>query len=169
MSTTLLLNASYEPIRVISWQRAVCLVLSEEAEVLEEDSEDPLRSQRLTMAKPLVVRLVRYVQVPFRSSVPLTKRALIARDGGVCVYCKKKPADSIDHVHPRGKGGRHEWKNVVAACTPCNGKKDDLTLQQLGWTLDFVPYAPKATHWLLIGLREPVAAWEPYLPVAKVA
>ena len=168
MTTTLLLNASFEPLRVISWKRAVLLVLQEKAEVLEED-EEPLRSASSELRMPKVIRLLRFVKVPFRATVPLTKRSLLARDNHRCAYCKRHNASTIDHVIPRSRGGEHRWENVVAACSRCNSDKDDRLLSELHgprWELDFTPHAPKGTVWLLLGVTERSEAWEPYLQTA---
>jgi 5-methylcytosine-specific restriction endonuclease McrA len=164
MTMTLMLNASYEPLRVVSWKRAIVLVLQEKAEVLEED-DDPLRSAGLSFRMPKVIRLTRYVKVPFRRSIPLSRRALLARDDHVCAYCGGR-ATTMDHVLPRSRGGRHAWENLVAACSPCNGAKDDRTPEEWGRPLKFKPYAPKSTVWIVVGLSEPDPAWTPYLAAA---
>lgn len=166
---TLLLNASFEPIRVISTKRAVCLLLAEKAEVLEAGS-GRLRSASLEVPEPVVIRLRNYVQIPFRATIPLNRRALIARDDHACqvVGCGRS-GTTVDHVIPRSRGGRHEWGNVVAMCSPCNQRKADSTIVELGWKLKKVPHAPKGTMWLLVGLGiEPVEAWVPYLTPATM-
>ena len=91
-----------------------------------------------------MVRLTRYVRIPYRGPVPLTRRAVFARDGGRCVYCGV-PATSIDHVVPRSRGGRHEWDNVVSACRRCNHVKADRTVADLGWRLH-PPQEPTGTR-----------------------
>src|SRR5690606_23635290 len=52
----LLLNASYEPLRVIPLRRAIGLMVAEKVEVLAEGEGD-LHSARMTMPVPAVVRL----------------------------------------------------------------------------------------------------------------
>src|SRR5688572_21226498 len=111
-SVALLLNATYEPLCVVSVRRAAILVLSGKA-VCIADGDGILHSARRTVPVPLVVRLTRYVKVPYRAHVGLSRRAIFARDGGRCQYCQG-PAETIDHVHPRSKGGMHAWENVVA-------------------------------------------------------
>lgn len=168
MSSCLLINASYEPLTILSWRRAVVLVLNGEADVLEE-SDGLVRSPSISMQMPLVIRLRTMVKVPFRARVPLNRRAVLARDRGRCAYhgqyknCSGAAA-TIDHVVPRSRGGRHEWENVVAACRPCNARKDDRLLSEIGWTLDYAPHAPTGTQWLLIGLAAKIdETWRPYL------
>jgi 5-methylcytosine-specific restriction endonuclease McrA len=137
---TLVLNASYEPLCIVPLRRAVVLVLAEKAVVVEE-GETLLRSERLAMNAPTVVRLSRYVRVPYRRAVPLTRRAVLARDGHRCAYCSAR-ADTIDHVLPRSRGGGHIWTNVVAACARCNHRKGDRLLSEMGWRQ--VPTADRA-------------------------
>src|SRR3954451_16346423 len=111
LAHALVLNATYEPLGVVSSRRAVVLVLSGKA-VAVEAGDGELHSEHLVMRVPVVVRLTRFVRVPYRMHVPLTRRAVFARDGGRCVYCTA-PATSIDHVVPRSRGGEHVWENVV--------------------------------------------------------
>jgi 5-methylcytosine-specific restriction endonuclease McrA len=162
-TVALLLNASFEPLDVVSAKRAVVLLLSGKAEMVEP-GDTRYRHQRGEVVVPAVLRLMRFVRVPYRTMVPLTRRAVLARDGGVCAYCAG-PADTIDHVHPRAHGGQHRWENVVAACKPCNAKKDDRTLAQLGWSLTFTPFAPKATLYVVFR-HEQQEAWRPYLALS---
>ena len=164
-STTLLLNADYQALRVLPFKRAVVMVLSEKAEVVVE-GDTVLRSASTEVKVPSVIRLTRFIKIPYRATIPLNRRAVVARDHGLCGYCSR-PADTIDHIVPRARGGRHEWTNVTLACRRCNGKKGDRLLEELGWTLERKPYAPKGTYWLLIGIGAKVdPAWEPYLQVA---
>ncbi|QXC61768.1 HNH endonuclease [Aquihabitans sp. G128] len=105
MSTTLLLNASYEPLCVIPVRRAVVLVLAHKADVLAE-GDAALRSARVTVPAPSVIKLRYFVKVPYRASLPLNGRNLVARDHGRCAYCGGR-GDTIDHVVPRSRGGEH--------------------------------------------------------------
>src|SRR5258705_12603038 len=132
-STALVLNQTYEPLCVVSVRRAAILLLAAKA-VGVADGDGFLHSAREALPVPLVIRLTRYVRVPYRTHVGLSRRAIFARDGGRCVYCQAA-AETIDHVHPRSKGGEHAWDNVVAACAKCNHHKGDKTLAELGWRL----------------------------------
>ncbi len=140
MPHVLVLNASYEPLGVVPLRRALVLVLENKAQCLEETGAF-LHSASRTVPAPSVVRLKRYVRVPYRGPVPLTRRALFARDGGKCAYCGSV-ATSVDHVVPRSRGGRHAWDNVVASCRRCNHTKADRYLADLGWRLRHAPARP---------------------------
>ncbi|MDT4899416.1 MAG: hypothetical protein QOJ78_346 [Pseudonocardiales bacterium] len=161
MGAALVLNATYEPLCVVPLRRAVVLVLAEKA-VIVEASDRVMHSERLAVPIPTVVRLARFVRVPYRREIPLTRRAVLDRDGHACAYCKNR-ADTIDHVRPRSRGGTHVWTNVVAACARCNHRKGDRLLSELGWHLAVSPVQPPATVAVVMGwtVREPT--WERYL------
>lgn len=164
MGAALVLNATYEPLCVVPLRRAVVLVLAEKAVVVEAGPQ-VMHSERLTVPIPSVVRLARYVRVPYRREVPLTRRAVLERDGHSCVYCGVR-ADTIDHVRPRSRGGLHVWTNVVAACARCNHRKGDRLLHELGWHLAHPPVQPSATVAVVMGWAAREPSWEQYLPSA---
>jgi 5-methylcytosine-specific restriction endonuclease McrA len=161
MSGALVLNATFEPLCVVPTRRAVVLVLAEKAVVVEADSL-ALHSERLTIAVPSVLRLSRFVRVPYRARVPMSRRGVLNRDGGRCAYCEAR-ADTIDHVVPRSRGGAHVWENVVAACAKCNHRKADRLLAEIGWTLTFRPTQPVVSGGFAAGYAGRHPAWEPYL------
>lgn len=167
MSTyALLLNADYQPHCVLNAREAMLKILTGKAEVVERGSGDTVfRSESREIAIPAVMRLKTFVKVPYRASIPLSRAALSARDHKTCQYCFKH-GDTIDHVIPRSRGGKHVWENVVLACKRCNAQKDDRLLSEIGWKLYNKPYAPKAWFWVVFKVTmDP--AWEPYLPVAS--
>ena len=155
MQAVLLLNASYEPLMTVSWQRAVTLVLADRAELVEQ-REDVVRSAGgFSMHLPAVVRLLKMAPFQRSSAVPLTRRALTARDQHECqvVGCRDR-GTTIDHVLPRSRGGRHVWENVALMCFDHNSSKDDRLLSELGWSLKRKPFAPVGR----IALKEAVAS-----------
>ena len=156
----LLLNASREPLCVVSVHRAVALVLNGKAVVLE--SEGRLHSERMSLPAPQVLCLTRYVHVPYRRTVPPTRRTVLQRDAHRCGYCAAA-ADTVDHIHPRSRGGLHEWTNVVAACSRCNHRKADRLLSEIGWQLLITPSAPRAGTALLSAAVRPHPSWTAYL------
>jgi 5-methylcytosine-specific restriction endonuclease McrA len=58
---------------------------------------------------------------------------------------------------PSSKGGQDIWMNVVSACSKCNQKKDDLTLQESGMTLLYAPYIPSRAEHLILANRRILA------------
>ncbi|HEX4901803.1 MAG TPA: HNH endonuclease [Acidimicrobiales bacterium] len=157
----LVLNASFEPLSVVSARRATVLMLADKADLV---SPSGLRfhSEHLAVDVPSVVRLRHFVKVPFGRRAALNRRAVFARDGGRCQYCGDA-ADSIDHVVPRAKGGPHSWENVVAACRPCNVRKRDRLLHDTGMSLRSTPRAPAGHAWIAVSVPSVPADWHPYL------
>jgi len=166
MNRVLVLNASYQPLNVVSIKRAVVLVLKRKAEVLEQDGGS-LHSEKLVMPIPAVIRLSYYVKVPHRDGIPLTRRTVFARDNYSCQYCGAR-AESIDHVIPRSRGGLHSWDNVVAACRRCNSRKENRLPEEAGLRLIRKPVKPHQ-HLRLIGAAAEVhPSWANYLDLAVV-
>ena len=162
MGRALLLNASFEPLCVVPVRRAVVLVLKEKAEIVTRGDEE-LHSERATVPVPSVIRLVHYVRVPFRTRVPVSRRAIFARDGHRCQYCNR-PAENVDHVVPRSRGGLHVWDNVVASCRGCNARKEDRLLADTELVLRRPPVAPHAHLWIVATVGSVDPSWERWLP-----
>lgn len=164
----LVLNATFEPLCVVSTRRALVLVLDCRAELLHETGR-AFRSARASFAEPSVVRLLQYVRVPHHGRVAISRRSVFARDGHRCQYCGGT-AENIDHVVPRSRGGAHCWENVVAACRRCNAAKEDRLLEESGFVLRHKPVAPRSRVWLLVAGGEVRSEWEPYVaPVLERA
>lgn len=159
-----MLNASYEPLSVVTTRRAIVLVMRDRAEVIESNGM-VWHSERMTMSSPSVVRLHNFVWVPRARRVPLNKRAIFLRDGNMCQYCSR-PAENVDHVVPRSQGGEHVWENVVASCRRCNSKKGGRTPAEAGLQLRRLPRVPRRNSWVLAQSGSTVdPAWERYLAV----
>ncbi|MDX1690124.1 MAG: HNH endonuclease [Acidimicrobiia bacterium] len=158
----LVLNATYEPLSVVSTRRAVVLLVRDKAELVESRDRS-WSSEKMTVPVPSVIRLRTYVKVPYRRRVPLNRKAVFARDAATCQYCGRA-AENIDHVLPRSRGGTHSWENVVAACRPCNTRKGDRTPDEAGMRIARTPRAPRESGWLVIGLSTPPEeSWRAYL------
>ena len=162
MARALVLNASYEPLSVVSERRALILVLTEKANIVVARDEI-WHSESLAVELPSVVRLTRYVKVPYRRAVPVTRRAVFGRDGHRCQYCGG-PAESLDHITPRSRGGDHSWENVVACCRSCNVRKGDRTPAESGLDLKTDPGPPRRFAWIYASTGFQVDPdWQPYL------
>lgn len=158
---SLVLNASFEPLCVVSSRRALILFLDDKAEIVHSTGFE-FHSERASLPEPSVVRLRQYVKVPRQTRVAITRRSVFARDGHRCQYCDA-PAENIDHVIPRSRGGAHTWDNVVASCKRCNTVKEDYLLEETAFRLRRAPRAPRSGVWLLAvsgGLQE---EWHPYV------
>ncbi|AAT89529.1 HNH endonuclease [Leifsonia xyli subsp. xyli] len=162
---TLVLNAGYEPLAVVSFKRAIVLVMNHKATVLESDRDHPVWSIAGSWDRPSVILLTRYVRIPHGRAVPVSRRGVLRRDMHRCAYCGKS-ATTIDHVLPRSRGGRDSWENLVACCLRCNNVKSDKTPGEMGWTLSFTPYAPHDASWVVRGTEGALAEWQGYLAPA---
>ena len=165
---TLVLNAGYEPLGVVSFKRALILVLSEKATVLAGSSDLEVHSARRSLPLPSVILLSRYVRVPTSRKIPLTRRGVLRRDGWKCAYCFKA-ANTVDHVHPKSRGGADSWENLVASCLPCNNTKGNRTLAELGWSLNFAPRMPSGAAWTLRGFERVEPEWINFLEFSNAA
>jgi 5-methylcytosine-specific restriction endonuclease McrA len=157
----LVLNATFEPLGIVSSRRAVLLVLDTKAELVHT-TDRVFRAERVSVPEPSVVRLVRYVQVPRHYRVAVNRRTVFARDGARCQYCGSA-AENLDHVIPRSKGGPHTWENVVAACRRCNTRKEDRLPHEVGMVLRRTPTAPRHRVQLLALCGGASEEWSTYL------
>jgi 5-methylcytosine-specific restriction endonuclease McrA len=163
---TLLLSQAYEPITVISWQRAVTLLSLGKVEVLEEYNLS-IRTQTVVVKMPAVVRLLRAFR-RYRRPVKFSRVNIYARDNYTCQYCgqgKRIAELTYDHVLPRHQGGRTEWSNIVTACQACNLRKGARTPEQAGMRLLSKPVQPKWVPAVTISVstRSMPEAWRDYL------
>ena len=160
---TLQLNASYEPIRLISGKRALTLITKGKAVV-----ELPTKIQVYPgIFLPSVIRLRTYRHIPIRLQV-VTRKNIYLRDGNCCQYCGTKMKSdelTLDHIIPKSRGGKSSWENMVSCCKPCNWKKDDRTPEEWGVKLLHRPL-PANVHTgrhvlrtMALGTKE----WEKYL------
>jgi 5-methylcytosine-specific restriction endonuclease McrA len=166
MENVLLLNASFEPLRVINWKRALTLLFSGKVEVLEEYARE-IHSVSLTVRLPAVVRLLKLIRVK-SNGVKFSRQYIYARDRYECQYCGGTPPLSeltYDHVVPRALGGSTDWTNIVTCCIPCNRRKGGKPLEQSGLHLRRKPRKPGWGPYMVmtIDLRNPPDAWRDYL------
>jgi 5-methylcytosine-specific restriction endonuclease McrA len=138
MSKVLVLNASYEPLNITGWRRAVILMLKGKAEQVEHNGKYLYRDFPL----PTVIRLRQYIAVPYRE-VPLTRRNILNRDNHACQYCGHKGDElTLDHIIPRSRGGGDSWENLITACMRCNVKKGSRTPKEANLQLRTQPRKP---------------------------
>lgn len=138
------------------------LVLNGKA-VAVEGRDEEWRAESMTVGVPSVVKLTSFVRVPHQRVVPVTRRGVFGRDGGRCQYCAG-PAESIDHVVPRSRGGQHTWDNVVACCRRCNVHKGSRLPAEAGLKLLTRPTAPMRYGWVYASAGFALdPTWQPYL------
>ncbi|MBW1681596.1 MAG: HNH endonuclease [Deltaproteobacteria bacterium] len=166
MDHVLLLNITYEPLRIINWKKAITLLLLGKVEVVEEYKRE-IRSVTFSVKLPSVVRLLRMVKRP-NTPVKFSRQNIYARDKYRCQYCGTRfsPEElTYDHVLPRSRGGKTQWENIVTCCIPCNRRKGGRTPGEAGMSLVKKPTKPR---WIpairiTIGFREVPHSWRDYL------
>jgi 5-methylcytosine-specific restriction endonuclease McrA len=165
MRSVLLLNASFEPLRIIPWQRAITLFFAGKVEVVEE-YEHTIRSVSLVIQAPAVVRLLRFAKLG-RRTPPLSRLNVLARDRFECQYCGVRLTPrmaTLDHVKPRRLGGGTSWTNLVCACETCNRKKGGRTPEEAQMPLRTKPIAPRWLPIIDVKLHGNVPmAWQAFL------
>lgn len=162
---TLVLNAGYEPLAVVSFKRALVLVMNEKATIVAHDQEHPVWGSTRSWERPSVIILRRYVRIPSGRNVPVSRRGVLRRDAHRCLYCGSS-ASTIDHVMPRSRGGADSWENLVACCLKCNNLKGDRTPGEMNWALRSKPRPPHGATWLVRGVERADPLWHEYLAPA---
>lgn len=146
----LVLNANYEPLNVCTTRRALGLMFSEKASLIE-NGRGVIKSVSQSYPAPSIIRLDRMIKRP-RPTVKLTKSEILRRDNYTCQYCGKKHNSlTIDHIKPRSHGGEHSWDNLITACPNCNHKKGGRTDKQANMRLRKAPTTPKASAKYIFG------------------
>ena len=155
MEQTLVLNATYEPLRIVSWQKAITMLFQGKVEVIAVYDRE-IRGVTVRVKLPSVLRLLRHVRMkrPF-ADVPFSRANVYARDDHRCQYCGRKLPPSqltFDHVIPVARGGHKGWDNIVTCCIPCNRKKGDHTPEEIGLALLRKPRRPESLPSLTLSL-----------------
>lgn len=169
MDSTLVLNATYEPLQIVPWQKALRMLFQDKVEVVAEYDRQ-VHSVTLTIRLPAVLRLLHYVNVKrYHNRVKFTRANLYARDHYRCQYCGGKlPASSLtyDHVVPVARGGPKNWENIVTCCIPCNRRKGSRTPEEAGMKPLKRPKAPMGfPHKIYFHLQQRKApeSWKDYI------
>ncbi len=163
----LVLNQDFSPISVCTIQRAFLLNYLNKSELVKPANGYKLRSVSQSFPMPAVIRLNRYVNVPYKG-VALTRQNVFRRDNSSCQYCGTDKDLTLDHVIPRSKGGKSAWNNLVTACKKCNAIKGDASPEKVGLVLKKKPVRPSYMLFLrdLSGMS--CEEWRPFLtPVKK--
>ena len=169
MEQALLLNASYEPLKVVDWRKAITLWCQGKVEVIAVHDRE-IRSVTVSFKLPSVIRLLRFVRIKRRFDyVPFSRENIYTRDGDRCQYCNElfpRAELTFDHVIPVAQGGRKDWENIVTCCVDCNRRKGGRTPAEAGMHLVKVPRRPDSHAIRInikIGLRSTPESWRDYL------
>ena len=168
MEQTLLLNATYEPLKIVNWQKAITLLCQGKVEVIDVYDRE-IRAVSFSIKMPSVIRLLRYIKIKRRFDyVPFSRANIYARDHHTCQYCCESFATSeltFDHVVPVAQGGRKDWENIVSCCVSCNRRKGGRTPAEAGMHLRRMPKRPDKAPAIriTIGLRHAPESWRDYM------
>jgi 5-methylcytosine-specific restriction endonuclease McrA len=167
-SPVLVLNENYEPLNVCNEKRAIVLVSCGKAEVLEH-GRTFLHSPSQRVQCPSVIRLVYLIKRP-RQQARLTRREVFLRDNFTCQYCGSRSRElTLDHVIPRQRGGQHTWENLVSACSACNHRKGNKSVEEARMTLRRSPFQPKATTiYSIAQYLRTNGEWAKFLPATEM-
>ena len=160
----LLLNASYEPLMLVSGKKALILLLCDKVDSLD-DYPIKIRSTYLSLNLPSIIRLKEYINYRF-SRIVLSRANILRRDNYTCQYCGKKFTPNkltIDHIIPKHKGGKKTWKNLVAACRLCNSKKGNSILKNTDMKLLSKPIKPNFIFHFQKEITKHQDSWKQYL------
>lgn len=139
-----MLNAGYEPLRIVDWQKAMILWLQDKVEVLQYHEKE-VRSPTTTFKLPSVLKLRKYIRPYQAYNVRLSRQNVFLRDRLICQYCQVKfPLRqlTVDHVYPISRGGQSTWLNLTTACSDCNYRKGNRTLEEANLQLLTQPFKP---------------------------
>lgn len=170
---TLVLNASYEVMKIVDWKRAVTWFFLDKVDIIEEYNQN-IRTPSIEMKIPAVVKYRKLIKPKYRA-LKFSRINIYARDSFMCQYCTRKITQSkltLDHVIPRSRGGPSSWTNCVACCIECNVRKADRTPKEANMKLLQEPRQPTQTEAFALAIRLKTItipdAWKNYaLPVVK--
>jgi len=165
LSKVLVLNASYEPLSVVTATRALSLLWDQKASLVVANGRVLKSCGGNEMEMPSVVCLRKYIKVKPKTP-PLNRRTVLMRDGGKCQYCGRR-AENMDHVIPRCRGGITSWENVVASCAPCNTRKAGFLLKDTTLKLRKQPCLPRQLSWVYGAVWKVDPRWTPYIGHAE--
>jgi 5-methylcytosine-specific restriction endonuclease McrA len=151
----IVINASYEFLGLVSWQRAMGLLFSGKVEVIKE-SNRIVKTVTRTFRVPAVIRLVKFIRQIYKREVPFSRKNILVRDGYKCQYCGDdfNSGDlTVDHIIPKVQGGNNDWTNVVACCRSCNIRKGGRTPRQAGMQLVRKPFKPTIMEFINLYLK----------------
>jgi len=177
----LVLNRNYQPVNVTNVRRALVMLYIDAARALDDEYQlFDFSSWRALSAElspsvgyargrirvPRIVVLQLYDRVPM-GRIRFSRHNIFMRDDHTCQYCRKQLQRrllNLDHVVPRSRGGRTNWKNIVCSCVECNLKKGGRTPQEAGMKLAREPVKPNWSQIVHPGrMRVWYREWLPFL------
>ena len=148
---------------VCNIKKAMVLIILGKAELIQDDKRKEIRTVNRAFPWPSVIRLSYFVSIPYKKVV-LTRKNILRRDAYKCAYCGRSDLPlTIDHVVPKSKGGGDSWENLVCACTVCNNRKGNRTLEESHMHLLYKPFKPSHIMFIKTVVGKLDENWKPYL------
>ena len=150
MERIIVLNADYSFLNIIDWKRAIKLIMTEKAEIVESMNKFITNTEKtIKIQIPKILRLINMVNL-FRPRIPYSKKNIFLRDEFTCKYCGKKGITmTVDHIIPKSYGGKSSFLNCVASCLDCNLKKRNRTPEEAGMEIiGKKPYLPTIAEFI---------------------
>ena len=156
MDSCIILNADYTFLNMVSWQKAITLIVKGKTEVLRYTEKIVSNFEKTVIFKiPAVMRLIKIIRIIYRTGVPFNKRNVIVRDEFECAYCGVSSKSlTVDHVIPLSRGGKSNFENCVAACKGCNAKKGDKLPSEIHMYIHKKLYQPTIAEFLRLKLKK---------------
>ena len=161
----LVLDNGYQPLGIVSWERAITLFYQEKVEILQEYSDLFIHSAKQTFKVPSVIKFISKVIKKMRK-VKFSRENVYLRDKGKCQYCMMEISRqdfTIDHIIPRALKGATIWENTVTCCVECNRFKKNRTPLQAGMKLKTEPVRPKTLFQTLNWMSHMPLSWRDFL------
>lgn len=153
MVRCVILNGDYTFLNTVDWKRAVCLMIKGKTEVLKYADKIIKCVDGSIIRIPLVMKLIKVIRMIYKNKVPFTKKNVFVRDGFKCQYCGSKDQLTIDHIIPSSRGGKSNFENCVAACKPCNVRKNNRTPSEAKMYIKSTPHAPTISEFFRIKMK----------------
>jgi 5-methylcytosine-specific restriction endonuclease McrA len=155
MTQCVVLNADYSFLNVVDWKRAVCLLVKDKVKVLRYSTKTVMTGEGVSVRVPLIMRLIRFIRMVYRSRVPFSKKNVFIRDGFRCAYCQSHSGRlTIDHIVPKSRSGRTEFENCVTACIECNHKKGNQLPSEAQMYPQVKAYQPTISEFLQLKVKQ---------------
>lgn len=110
----MMLDANLEKVKY----RAIWFTRDEDSWMTKEKALEEIETGRAIVVDKDRILLLHKMK-PFRQRI-------LERDDYTCYFCGEY-GNTLEHLHPKSKGGENTEDNCVCACFTCNSQKGDMT------------------------------------------
>lgn len=153
MQRVIVLNGDYSFLNMVSWKRAIALIMKGKTEVLKYSDKHINLVNGTKMKIPAVLRLIKIIRMIYRNKVPFSKKNVMIRDDFTCAYCGTNQELTIDHIVPLYQKGKTNWENCITACRSCNNKKGKRTPREANMFPHKKAYCPTIMEFFRIKMK----------------